>query len=541
MRTGQGLKHSIGRATLLFCALFVLLALPATAGQPKLVVGIMVDGLQQEHLEAFHDYFVEGGLKTIMNGGSSFRHMRYNIVSAGNAPDVATVLTGTTPSYHGIAGNVHYNRRRGCEEPVLLDPDQAGIGTEHGYSAYKLLASTLVDELTLATSGNARSYAVGIDPETVIMLGGHTARSVAWIDDTYMKWVTTSYYSEGLSPHADLMNVNGSFDSIASAKWTPLFPVNSYVWNTAYSNRSFEYLPSSTPNPKSTKSILRCTPAANTLVTELALKLLKEESLGKNYFPDMLLLQYTVRTPGELFASVHSVEKEDMYMRLDKELKRLLDTIEWETGLDNTLVFLFSNRSDTHTPIELGNNKIPAGYFNAGRSMALLNTYLMALYGPEQWVDGYSGKNLFLNRRKIEEQKLSLQEMQDVTAEFMLEFEGIRSAYTARQIRNQPLSNDPEAVNVRNSYHKDSGGDVVITLLPGWIEVDNRNEPVGSTAGTTVEVPVFLYGWNVPRQTIHAPYNMVDLAPTLAALLGIPAPNACTGQPVKELTTRTHE
>ena len=513
----------------------LLFSLPMMAERPKLVVGIMVDGLRQEHLDAFRNYFVEGGLKTFMYGGTALPHMRYPTASAGNAPDVATVMAGTTPAYHGIAGNVYFDRRKGHEESVLLDADQVGIGTQHSYSAHRLLSTTVVDELVLATEGNARCYAIGIDPEAAIMLGGHTARSATWVDDVQLQWVTTGYYSEGLPSYADLMNVDGRFDSTAYVRWTPLFPVNSYVWNANRQARAFDYVPAQSLDNESSASILRRTPAANTLVTDLALQLLKGEGLGQGYYPDMLMLQYTVCTPHDPFASVHSIEKEDMYMRLDREVKRLLEAIDWEAGMERTVVVLFANQSDTHTPIGLGNNKIPSGYFNAGRAVALLNTYLMALYGQERWVEGYSGKHIFLNRRKIEEQRLDLREMQEVTAEFMLEFEGIRAAYTAAQVRNQPLSDDFEAMALRNSYHKDSGGDVVVTLLPGWMEVDNRNRPVGGTAGTAVEVPAFLYGGGIPRQVVDKPCDMTDLAPTLTALLSIPAPNACIGQPIEEV------
>ena len=116
--------------------LLLLHVLPAVAERPKLVVGIMVDGLRQEHLDAFHDYFVEGGLKTLMHGGTALPHMRYPTASAGNAPDVATVMTGATPAYHGVAGNVYFNRHKGHEESVLLDADQVGIGTQHKQGAH---------------------------------------------------------------------------------------------------------------------------------------------------------------------------------------------------------------------------------------------------------------------------------------------------------------------------------------------------------------------------------------------------------------------
>lgn len=507
----------------------------AAPGSPKLVVGIMIDGLQQEHINTFWNYFDAKGIKSIIENGTSLNRIHYNIVSAGNASDMATFMTGTTPGYHGITGNLHFDRRKQYEESVLLDADQVGIGTSHSYSAHKLLASTILDELMLSNPGKSRSYALAIDPEVAIMLGGHTANSVAWLDDVFLKWVTTGYYTDGLSPYADEINVNGTFSGIASTKWQPLFPANSYVWNPTGTNKAFDYNPSARKAKDASQTMLRNTPSANTLITELAIKLIKEDRLGKDLYPDMLMLQYTVRTPNEQFSTVKSIEKEDMYLRLDKEIKRLLEVIDWETGLDKTLIFVFSNISGTHTPIELGNNKIPAGYFNASRSVALLNTYLMALYGQERWVEGYSGKNIFLDRRKIEEHRLNLQEIQQLTANFMLEFEGIRSAYTTTQIQNQPFSNDRDAVNIRNSYHKNNGGDVVISLLPGWLEVDNQNNPIGETTSTNAEIPVYFYGWKTPTQKINHIYNITDIAPTLSLILGLPFPNACIGKPIDGL------
>ncbi|MDL2290055.1 alkaline phosphatase family protein, partial [Paludibacteraceae bacterium OttesenSCG-928-F17] len=257
--------------------------------------------------------------------------------------------------------------------------------------------------------------------------------------------------------------------------------------------------------------------------------------LGSNTTPDILMLQYTLRVPNEQYTAVKSLEKEDMYLRLDKDIKHLLETIKEEVGLKNTLVVLFSNKTGSHTPIELGDNKIPAGYFSANRSMALLNTYLMAVYGPEKWVEGYYGKNIILNRRKIEEKRINLNEMQQLVADFMLEFEGIRIAYTATQIQNLALSNDTEANNIRNSYHKNTGGDVVISLLPGWLEVGNNNISIGETSSFNSNVPFYMFGWNVKKQNIKTPYYITDIAPTISNILNIPYPNACIGTPIEEI------
>jgi len=503
--------------------------------RPRLVVGIMIDGLQHNHINDLQEHFVTGGLNVIFENSTVLKQVRYNIVSAGNASDVATIMTGTTPNFHGVAGNQFFNRRAAQEESILHDPNEVGIGTSHRFSAHRLLASTLTDELVLATNNRSRTHVVAIDPETAIMMGGHTARSVSWIDDVFTRWVTTGYYVGGLSRHADRMNADGSFRRIADTRWTPLHSTNTYSWNFDGTSRSFSHQPSTRRERSASQTILRTTPSANTLVTELAAELIREERLGRGTHTDMLMLQYTVRTPNELFTAVRSIEKEDMYLRLDREIRRLLDRIRTDVGIENTLFFVFGNNSSTHTPLELGENRIPSGYFNAHRSIALLSTFLMAIYGQERWVLGYSSRNIFLNRRLIEERNLSLQEVQQVVADFMIEFEGIRTAYTAHQIQIQPQSTDRAAVNVRNSHHKLSGGDVVISLLPGWLEVDNQNNPVGEIMSNNSQIPVFFYGWRMKRQQINALHYITDLAPTLSRLMGIPTPNASIGNVIETI------
>ena len=520
------------------CIIFYMLTFPLVAQtvteKPRLIVGIMVDGLRQEHIDELWNYFDSNGLKTLTKEGARFDNMRYDIVPAGMASDVATVMTGTTPTFHGITGNHFYNRKTNQIESIIEDENQIGIGTDYNYSAHKLLSSTISDEIKLAQPSLSRVYAVAIEPHAAIMMGGHTASSVAWIDNVFFKWVSTGYYTDGLASSADEMNMDDTFETMVNKKWQPLYPTNSYLWNFD-GKKAITYTPTDKEKEGTSRCIIRNTPIANTLVTELGVKLIKKEKLGTNSTPDMLMLQYTLRVPNEQYTTIKSLEKEDMYLRLDKDIKYLLKTIKDEVGLKNTLIFLFANKTGSHTPIELGNNKIPAGYFNASRSMALLNTYLMALYGQEKWVDGYYGKNIMLNRRKIEEKRIDINEIQQIVANFMLEFEGIRIAYTAAQIQSMPFSHDLEANNIRNSYHKNTGGDVVISLLPGWLEVGNNNMAVGEMSSFNSNIPFYMYGWNIPPKTIKTSYYITDIAPTISSILNIPYPNACIGKPIEEI------
>jgi len=227
-----------------------------------------------------------------------------------------------------------------------------------------------------------------------------------------------------------------------------------------------------------------------------------------------------------------------MYLRLDKDIQNLLQKIDSKVGLDKTLVFMFGNQTGVHSPNELGENKIPAGYFNADRSLALLSSYLMAVYGQQKWISGYYGKNIFLNKEKIEEKKLNFRTVQQTVADFMVDFEGIQTALPSSQVLNTGGNANSEMDRIRNSTNKNCVGDVIITLLPGWLEVDNKNNPVGESNAIVSYAPFYFYGYQIKPQNITTSYQSTDIAPTLARILNIPMPNASIGRQIEEVTKK---
>lgn len=497
---------------------------------PRLVVGIKIDGLQAEHLKKMWTYFTPGGFRKIVSESAVAEKMQHTIVSAGNASDVATFMTGSYPFYHGVSGDNYFNRAENQVVSILNDKNQAGIGTKEKFSAHRLLASTISDELILSNR-LSQVHSVAINPEDAVMLGGHNATSVSWIDDVANKWVTTTYYSKGLSRWADLMNVNGTFRQIISEGWTPSASISTFINPTHKGSRTmpFSYNPTDRRQGNTVQSILKNTPASNTLVTELAKTIFDKEQLGLDKNTDLLLLQYTVKTPNQIGSSLTTAEQEDMYIRLDRNIQSLLSSLTSKVGNDRLLVFLLGSGTDSHSPVELGKNQIPAGLFNADRALALLNTYLMAIYGQEKWVLGYYGKNIFLNRKKIENKKLNLSEFHNRVTEFMTEFEGVQAAYSVSSILNFSGESNDVRSKFRNSFHKNTSGDIVLTLMPGWIEVDNTGRIVGEANNPQTFVPFYLMGKGIKSQQILNA-NTTDIAPTLTYLMGIPEPNASVGK-----------
>jgi hypothetical protein len=505
-----------------------------TFSQPRLMVGIMVDGLQQRHLDQLWTRFDANGFKKLAGEGAKFERLACNIVSAGNATDITTLLTGTVPYYHGIVSTNVYDRSTDRMSSVFSDKSQSGIETNLKLSAKNMRANSIVDELVLANQGNSKSFAIGINPEDVIAMGGHASNGVVWMDDVFMKWCSTDYYKGGMPWQALDMNSTGGFQRIVDRTWQPLYAPNFYIAALNEKNaKTFEYKVTQMKSPKSSVSILKTTPSANSLVAELALRVFREEKLGTDKFTDALMLQFTVRTPFEKKLSVQSLEKEDMYLRLDNELQFMMQKIESAIGKENVLIVLYGNQTSSYSPEELKENNIYAGYFNANRSMALLSSYLMAIYGPEKWIEGYYAKHIYLNKPLIEEKNIDFKELQEVAKEFLLEFEGVQSAYSFSQLMNIAAGSETEMAKIRNSSHKNSAGDIILTLMPGWLEVDDNATSVGETDALVSYLPLYFYGWKIAQQTITSKHQITDIAPTLSDILQIAYPNATIGNSIK--------
>lgn len=494
----------------------------------------MVDGLQQTHLDQLHDRLGVDGLRKLTEAGVSFAKMQSNVVSAGNASDITTIMAGTVPYYHGIISNQAYNRNNQKIESIFKDDAFAGIDSHLKLSAKNMRTTSVLDEMVMHYQGQSKVYAVGIHAEDAIALGGHTANGVVWMDDVLMKWGSTSYYKDGMPWQALDMNQNGSFQRYVDRVWQPKFPASTYL--AALDTRkpkAFEYKPSSKKNANRQNSILKVSPSANSLVAELALRLLQEEDLGQGKQPDALMLQFTVRTPNEQDFSVQTMEKEDIYLRLDDELQFLIQKIEYKLGRGNVLFVLFGNQNNSYSPEELKAHNIHAGYFNSNRAVALLSSYLMAIYGHEKWINGYYGRQIYFNKRLIEEKDIDFAKMQTTAIDFIMEFEGIQSAHSYNQLMNSGFDPNSELSKTKNSTHKNYAGDIILSLMPGWLEVDNDDNPIGASSNIHSTVPIWFYGANLDKKIITQAHWITDIAPTISAILGIPVPNGNVGQFIK--------
>lgn len=542
------------------CCFFILLML-SSAGNlkaqnrsripseaPKLIVTLMVDQMRYDFIHRYWDKFGEDGIRKLVGSGTFCKNASYNYLINETAVGYSTIATGALPSNHGVISNNWYDNLR--DEVVYCVGDEkvntVGGRYESGrYSPRKLLASTIGDEIKLASNFRSKVIGLALDNSAAILSAGHSADYAFWYDSGTGNWISSSYYVDSLPSWVNEFNEKKIPESYLTRSWEPLLPQDRYtesgsdtsVFEVGLKGRSvFPYDLDKLSDLKRKQrdySLLKYTPFGNVLTRDFATAVVMNEELGQDEHTDYLAIGFSATEYiGKYFGS-NSVEIQDAMLRLDQEIAHFLDFLEQYIGINNTLVILTSDHGLAYSPAYLSANKIPSGDFNPFSSLSLLGSYLNAIYGKGDWVRYYYGQQIYLNHELIENAGISFQEIQEHAARFLIQFEGVSNAVTSYTLQTSDFS---EGIfhKMQNGYHQKRSGDVIINLAPGWTEKINGDSYHSSYLGDN-HVPLIWYGWKIKRSTLTRPVRMIDIAPTISYFLDIARPNVSTGEIILEL------
>jgi len=494
---------------------------------PRLVVTITVDQLRGDYLQYFGSTFGEKGFKRLMNGGLTYYSVDFGFHNLSEASSIAAIYTGAYPYHNGITGDYKYDFMRDREVSIVADDNYMGNYTSDRLSPLSLSASTIGDELKIASNGQSLVYAIAPNAAAAILSGGRYADGAFWLDNYSGNWATSTYYKEA-PRYVERYNAIETIGNYPEKQWSQSF---SHYIGLPYSTRkdAFSY-----KFPKSDKERfikIKQTALINTEVTNVAERFLENAGFGNRNCTDLLAVTYYAGNyklcaePEE-----YSYELQDIYFRLDKELDRLLDIIDRRVGLKHTIIVLTSTGYyDTLSRLPQGFK--PVGEFYPNRCTALLNMYLMAIYGQENWVRAYYDRQIFLNKKLIEERKINWSEFVRIAAEFVLQFSGIQDVTTAGQWM---IDDQGNAAALRRGMNKKLSGDIFIELQPGWVvmnEYQNRKEFVREN---NIVAPLFIFGEHIRKEQVRYRVKVTEIAPTLSYLLRIRTPNACKDLPLPE-------
>ncbi|MBQ7420812.1 MAG: alkaline phosphatase family protein [Prevotella sp.] len=489
--------------------LFLVAACALSAGKataqderPKLVVGLVVDQMRWDYLYFYRQQYGEGGLRRLIDEGFSCENTMIPYVPTVTAIGHSSVYTGSTPALHGICGNNFFIRGRQvycCGDSTVRS---VGSDSREGQMSPRLmLASTIGDELKLATDFRSRVVGVALKDRAAILPAGHSADAAYWWDQSAGRFVSSTFYMEQLP------------------RWVEDFNKKNHT------RPGFD---------------LKTSDDGVSMTFRMAEAALENEQLGQRGETDMLCVSISSTDAiGHTF-STRGEENRSVYMRLDRELAHFLDVLDRKIGRNQYLLFLTADHGAAHNYNFLAEHRIPAGAWESWNSVPELRRHLAEVFHTDrQLVVGESSYRIYLDHEGIADAGLKLADVKaeaiswlrkDDRFQYVVDFERAAEATLPPLIRER----------LCNGYNPDRAGDIAVITRPQVFITTDKPDYRGTSHGAwnsyDAHIPCVFLGWHVAHGATSAPTAMTDIAPTVCQMLRIEMPNACIGQPITALT-----
>lgn len=507
----------------------VSIAMPVHAGErPRLVLGIIIDGLDRQYIDLLQGQFGEGGFNRLLRDGIVISAADYGTNTDATA-SVAMIMTGASPATTNVPGEFVYDRTAMRPVEAMYDDESIGNFTAQTFSPRALAVSTLADELRIAGGGIGRVYSISPDPAQSVILAGHNGNSALWFNEKTGNWASSTYYKDLPTSITYRNRVRPLSLRLDTIQWTPLKPSEAYVGLPEHlTHYPFRY--SFAGGNSNRFGIFAASPLINTEITDLAGELIDDLSLGDNGATDMLNVVYHLNPFDYTRNDDNRYELIDCYLRLDKDLERIFNKADKKAGSDNTLFFVAATPPSGLSRKDDEKWLIPYGEFSTNKAKSLLNMYLIAKFGNGNWVTAYFDGQFFLNQKLIDDLHLDAHAVRSEAAAFLEKMSGVNKVYTLDEILGGKGDERLEALQ-RNTPAS-SAGDLFVEVAPGWETVDDINTPADNSRIRYVHryaaptAPVFILAKDLDPRTFDTPVDIRVVAPTVARLLRIRSPNA---------------
>lgn len=481
----------------IFPLLLVAFSLPTNAQiqRPKLVVGIMVDQMRWDYLYYYYNDFCEGGLRRLVDEGYSYENTMINYVPAVTAIGHSSVWSGSVPALTGIAGNTWFEDGSSiycCQDSAV---ESVGSKSKEGQmSPHRFQASTIGDQLKLATDFRSKVIGIALKDRAAILPAGHSADAAYWWDQSAGNFVTSTYYMKQLP------------------QWVANF------------NKQNQQKPG-TDVKTSDKGVV--------LTFGLAEAAVENEQLGQHSDPDLLCISVSSTDAIGHTYSTRGPENKSVYMELDRQMAAFLKMLDEKVGAGNYLLFFTADHGAVHNPNFLKEHKIPAGGVEMWNMEKEANTYMQQALGVDgKVVSQISGGRVTLNDALLKQRGVDISKARQTMIDWLLKDSRIRFAVDYDLVAEATI---PEIIKERivNGYFRGRSGDVFFVARPEFGDASDAADYRGTSHSQwnpyDTHIPFVLLGWHVNHGQTSTPARIVDIAPTICEMLHIQMPSACVG------------
>ena len=527
----------------------------------RLVLQLTVDGLRADLLSRYADRFGEGGFAYLKQNGTVFANAHYQHANTETIVGHSTLATGAQPSVHGMTGNVWLDTETGelayniedAEFPLLPSRDRVTSGEQvdpaqklarsQGRSPRALLAETLTDKLNTYTAGKARIFAVSGKDRGAVALAGKAGKAF-WMSTNSGDFITSTYYYETYPEWVTQWNAQRKAESLAASQWQLLNNSNTYLLahqdDRPYETdlrgygRVFPHQFGNADNKLLYTQVV-ASPYGDKLTADFARQLLVNEKLGRDNIPDYLSVSFSGVDVVNHFFGPSSLENEDMILQLDRTLADLFQFIDDQVGMQHVLIVLSADHGMAELPEYMSEQGMDAGRLTTDMVTSMATQAGKDLFSHDKLVRFYYRPFVYLDQDALQKAGLDRQEVANAIATRLTHEVGIHLAITPGEVNTAAVSS--LITRVANNIHPVRSGDIYIVQDPYWFNFDKG--PVAAMHGSPwrydTHVPVIFAGTGVPSNTVYREVQPADVAPTLAALLGMSPPASAQGKVLPEV------
>ncbi|MES2419616.1 MAG: alkaline phosphatase PafA [Bacteroidota bacterium] len=522
-------------------------AYPEKINRPKLVIGLVIDQMRWDYLYRYYDRYSKDGFKRLINDGFSAENTFVPYTPTYTACGHASIYTGSVPAINGIIGNNWYDPAQGRNVYCTEDKGVTTVGSSSKageMSPKNMQVTTITDELRLAT--NFKSKVIGISQKDrgSILPAGHAANAAYWYDGSTGNWITSTYYMETLPKWVSAYNEKKVANQYYANDWKTLYPVETYTQSTS-DDKPYEGKFRGEPTsafPHLLKgaigknySLITSTPYGNTMTLEMSKLAIKEEKMGQSGNTDFLAVSCSSTDyVGHQFGP-NSIEAEDTYLRLDKDLEDFFNFLDQTLGKGNYLFFLSADHAAAHVPGFLKENKLPGGTISSSTLRKGIDTLMMQKFNLNKSVVTVMNNQVYFDHRVIESQKVDFSAVKQTAIDYLKTQTGIADAIDLQKLSTATL---PDIIKQRitNGFNAQLSGDIYFIANANWFDGGATGTTHGAWNPYDSHIPLVFMGWNVKPGKTNQTYYMSDIAATLAAMLHIQMPSGSIGNAITELT-----
>jgi len=520
-------------------------AFPAEVARPKLVVGLVVDQMRWDYLYRYYNRYSNGGFKRLINEGFSVENTFIPYTPTYTACGHTCIYTGSVPAIHGIIGNDWYDpetkKNVYCTEDTTVLTVGSTPSSEGLMSPKNMLSNTITDELRLATNFQGKVIGISLKDRGSILPAGHSANAAYWYQGSTGNWITSSYYMNEVPAWIADYNKMKLANKFYAKNWETLYPISTYV-NSTSDEKSYEGKTSTFPHnltqfTDKNFDAIRGTPYGNTITLDLAKLAILSEDLGKDNITDFLAVSCSSTDYVGHAYGPNSIEAEDTYLRLDKDIEAFFNYLDKQVGKGNYTVFLTADHGAAHVPGFMAEHKLPSGVVSDRDITFKLNTFLNDKFKVNNVVLKSMNNQIIFDHEKTDNGNISFDVIKSASIEFLKRLPGFVNVVDISRIAQSTLPEIQKKM-ITNGYNARRSGDLYYILNPNWFNGGSTGTTHGNWNPYDSHIPLVFMGWGIKPGASNTTHYMTDIAPTLAALLHIQMPNGCVGEPITEITNK---